>query len=98
MPIDPINDRLLTLGEAADLFPRRRMGSKVNIATLWRWMKTGARGVVLETVRVGNQNYTTEQAVRNFIVAQSRPKTPLAIIPTPNHAATAIKRLEKLGL
>ena len=96
MPIDPINDRLLPLREAADLFPRRRMGAKVNVATLWRWMTRGARGVVLETVRVGNQNYTTEQAVREFIVAQSRPKATIRL--NPSHAASAIKRLEKLGL
>jgi hypothetical protein len=96
MPIDPINDRLLPLREAAGLFPRRRMGTKVNITTLWRWMKTGARGVVLETVRVGNQNYTTEQAVRDFIAAQSRPNAPLNL--NPSHAASAIRRLEHLGL
>jgi hypothetical protein len=96
MPIDPINDRLLPLRDAADLFPRRRMGAKVNVATLWRWMTRGTHGVVLETVRVGNQNYTTEQAVREFIVAQSRP------IAADGHATsnstTAIKRLEQLGL
>jgi hypothetical protein len=96
MPIDPINDRLLPLREAADLFPRRRMGAKVNVATLWRWMTRGARGVVLETVRVGNQNYTTEQAVRDFIVAQSRP---IAADGNGNsHSNNAIKRLEQLGL
>ena len=96
MPIDPINDRLLPLREAADLFPRRRRGAKVNIATLWRWMTTGARGVVLETVRVGHQNYTTEQAVREFIAAQNRP------IAHPGSSASCttsvMKRLEQLGL
>jgi hypothetical protein len=94
MPIDPINDRLLPLRDAADLFPRRRKGTKVNIATLWRWMRTGARGVVLETVRVGNQNYTTEQAIRDFIEAQSRPTA----APIPRSADSTIRRLEKLGL
>lgn len=94
MPIDPINDRLLPLRDAADLFPRRRKGTKVNIATLWRWMTTGARGVVLETVRVGNQNYTTEQAIRDFIEAQSRPTA----APIARSADSTIRRLEKLGL
>jgi len=94
MPIDPIKDRLLPLRDAAELFPRRRKGTKVNIATLWRWMTTGARGLVLETVRVGNQNYTTEQAVRAFIAAQSRPTA----APIPRSADSAIRRLEKLGL
>lgn len=94
MPIDPISDRLLPLREAAALFPRRRKGARVNIATLWRWMTTGTRGVVLETVRVGNQNYTTEQAIRDFIEAQSRP----AAGPVSRPADSAIRRLEKLGL
>jgi|688.fasta_scaffold1039369_2 hypothetical protein len=94
MPIDPISDRLLPLKEAVDLFPRRRKGTRVNIATLWRWMTAGARGVVLETVRVGNQNYTTEQAIRDFIAAQSRPTG----APIPRPADSAIKRLERLGL
>jgi hypothetical protein len=96
MSIDPINDRLLPLREAAGLFPRRRMGTKVNIATLWRWMTTGARGVVLETVRVGNQNYTTEQAVRDFIATQSRPMATPA--PHCSHATNAMTRLDRLGL
>lgn len=96
MPIDPITDRLLPLREAADLFPRRRKGTKVNIATLWRWMTTGSRGVVLETVRVGSQNYTTEQAIRDFIAAQSQPTAVSA--PSGNASASAIKRLERLGL
>ncbi len=94
MPIDPISDQLLPLKEAADLFPCRRQGAKVNVATLWRWMTRGARGVILETVRVGNQNYTTEQAIREFIHAQSRP----AAAPVTQPSNTAIQRLEKFGL
>jgi hypothetical protein len=94
MPIDPITDRLLPLREAAALFPSRRKGTRVNIATLWRWMTTGTRGVVLETVRVGNQNYTTEQAIRDFIAAQSRPTAAAMPLPSDN----AIERLERLGL
>jgi len=97
MPIDPITDRLLPLRDAAALLPGRRKGTKVNIATLWRWKTKGARGVVLETVRIGNQNYTTEQAVRDFIAAQSR-TIPAPLPSSGNTGDTVTKRLGQLGL
>ena len=69
--IDPLADELLTLPQAAALFPRRREGSRVSITTLWRWYTRGSRGVRLEVARVGGQVYTTRDAIRDFIQARS---------------------------
>jgi len=98
--IDPINDDLLTLSEAATLFPRRRGGARVNTSTLWRWRTRGSRGIRLETVKVGSQVCTTADAIRAFIAARSAADVatcPQA--PSPSKAsANAMRELERMGL
>lgn len=59
---------LLSLGEAAGLFPRRR-GKKVSTATIYRWSVAGVRGVKLRTVQAGSVRSTTRQYVEEFIAA-----------------------------
>ena len=56
---------LLDLTEAAKKFPVRCSRS-----TLERWVRTGARGVLLETILVGNRRFTTEAAIERFLVGQ----------------------------
>lgn len=100
MSIDPLSDELLTLPQAAALFPRRRGGSKVSTSTLWRWYTRGSRGVRLEVARVGGSVYTTRDAIRDFITARSAPGR--AIVPQAPSPSTrskrAMKQLERLGM
>jgi hypothetical protein len=100
MSIDPLTDELLTLPQAAALFPRRRAGSKVSTTTLWRWYSRGSRGVRLEVARVGGQVYTTRDAIRDFI--QARSVAGGAPVPQAQAASTrskrAMKDLERMGL
>ena len=100
MPIDPLSDELLSLPEAAALFPRRRVGSKVSTTTLWRWYTRGSRGVRLEVARVGGQVYTTRDAIRDFILARSVPGVaPVPQGPSPRtRSERARKALEQRGL
>jgi hypothetical protein len=98
--IDPLADELLTLPQAAALFPCRRAGSKVSTTTLWRWYSRGSRGVRLEVARVGGQVYTTRDAIRDFIQARSVaggaavPQTP-----SPStRSKRAMKELERMGM
>ena len=100
MPIDPLSDELLSLPEAAALFPRRRVGSKVSTTTLWRWYTRGSRGVRLEVARVGGQVYTTRDAIRDFILARSVPGVaPVPQGPSPStRSERAIKALEQMGM
>jgi len=100
MPIDPLSDALLTLPQAASLFPRRRGGTKVSTSTLWRWYSRGSRGVRLEVARVGGQVYTTRDAIRDFI--QARSVASIAAVPQAPAASTRSKRamreLEGMGM
>jgi hypothetical protein len=98
--IDPLVDDLLTLPQAAALFPRRRAGSKVSTSTLWRWYTSGSRGVRLEVARVGGQVYTTRDAIRDFVAARSvagSAAVPQAPAPS-TRSKRAMKELERLGM
>lgn len=100
MSIDPLTDELLTLPQAAALFPRRRGGAKVSTSTLWRWYSRGSRGVRLEIARIGGSVYTTRDAIRDFI--QARSVAGGAAVPQAPTASTRSKRamreLERMGL
>jgi hypothetical protein len=100
MSIDPLSDELLTLPQAAALFPRRRGGTKVSTTTLWRWYARGSRGVRLEVARVGGQVYTTRDAIRDFV--QARSVADGALVPqAPAESARstrAMRELEQMGM
>jgi len=98
-PIDPLNEELLTMSEAARLLPKRRGGSRVAITTLWRWRTRGSKGVHLATVRVGGCVYTSREALTAFIEAQSgtAPALPAAESPS-RRSRRAMAELEKMGI
>ncbi len=62
MSIDIQNETVCTVTEAAKLFPGRP-----HIATVWRYVHTGVRGLRLETIKVGGKRFTSHEAVERFI-------------------------------
>ena len=56
-----------SLTVAAEWFPPRRKGRKPNVSTLYRWAKSGCRGIALETVQVGGTKCTSREAVQRFV-------------------------------
>lgn len=82
--IDPMNDPLLTLKEAARICPRIK-GKKPHFTSIWRWVKYGLKGHHLESVRVGNRYCTTEVALTEFFRT-------LAVVDTPERVT-----ISKLG-
>ena len=70
---------LLDLTQATKSFPIRR-----SRATLERWIRRGVRGIQLETVLIGNRRFTTEPALRRFLLAQQHTE--------PEHARTESKQ------
>ena len=48
--------------------PRHAPG-RPHIATGWRWIKRGCRGVRLETVLVGGRRFTSTEAIARFVEA-----------------------------
>lgn len=45
------------------------MPNRPHIATVWRWIKRGCRGVKLETVLVGGRRYTSRESIFRFVEA-----------------------------
>lgn len=56
---DLLTEDRLTLAELARM-------EGVNVCTVWRWAKRGAKGCVLETFSVGAKRFTTRQAFCRF--------------------------------
>ena len=54
-------EQLLTLQDAAKSLPRRP-----HVATVYRWISAGVRGVRLEAVRVGGVLYTSREKLQFF--------------------------------
>lgn len=81
MPIDVESEELITMKQAAELYPSRRVGKRLNVSTIWRWSLHGARGQILETCHVGGQRFTSRQALQRFIDGCSN--APTAHYPNP---------------
>jgi hypothetical protein len=52
----------IPLNEAAKQIPGRP-----HLSSLHRWANRGVRGVKLETVRVGNRRFVTQEAIDRFL-------------------------------
>lgn len=107
--IDPANEQLLSLTDAARTIPR--VGKRrVHCSTLWRWCRKGLRGVRLEYVKIGRRIATSSEALARFFNAlaaadvdlpqgapplKQRPEHPKARAQAIQHAK---EKLAKAGL
>lgn len=66
MAIDPIREQLISLKEAAKLFPKNARGKHPHISCIYRYTTTGCRGVVLESIQAGSVRSTSREAVARF--------------------------------
>jgi hypothetical protein len=64
--IDIHRERILTPAQAARVRPPGRKGRPTNVATVYRWIKKGVRGVKLEGIRIGGSLYTSQEALQRF--------------------------------
>lgn len=62
--IDTENENLLTITQAAKHCPGRP-----SVATVWRWVLNGLRGIKLDSVKVDGRRYTSSEAIDRFISA-----------------------------
>jgi len=65
--IDRERETPITLSKAAAGLPGSDKSGAICSLTIWRWATKGLRGVKLETLCIGNQRYTTREAVQRFI-------------------------------
>ena len=61
-------DQFLTLGQATKYFPSpmSRMG-RLNVKTIWRYIRRGYRGVYLQHSRVGHILFVTPRMILKFM-------------------------------
>lgn len=94
MPIDPLNDELIPLSQAARCLP-----NKPGAATLWRWHRRGVNGVKLEIVRVGGRVFTTASAWRDFVTRMtSRRDSTAEVAESEERSEGMLQRLQDEGL
>lgn len=66
MPIDALHETIISLNEAAKLFPSNARGKKPHLSCLYRYTTAGCRGVVLESIQAGSTRSTSKAAVARF--------------------------------
>lgn len=69
MAIDPLSETLLSLTDAARSLPARRGGKKPHVSAMYRWTKTGCKGIILESLQVGGTRCTSREALARFFEA-----------------------------
>lgn len=72
--IDITTESLIAVGEVPRHLPVRSTGRRVHIATVYRWIQRGVRGVRLASIRIGGTTYTSLEAVQRFSQQLSTPK------------------------
>jgi hypothetical protein len=65
VPIDITKDKLISLKDAAKLFPKAG-GGHIHSKTVKNWITHGYQGIKLEGAQVGSKFYTTTDALRRF--------------------------------
>jgi hypothetical protein len=63
-------EKLVTLKQATAYFPGRS-GDGASVASTWRWILKGLRGVKLESTKILGTRYTSVEAIDRFIAATS---------------------------
>lgn len=63
--IDLLREHLISPAEATKFFPRVN-GHKAHVSRIYRYMKRGLRGVVLESVQAGSLRCTSLESIRRF--------------------------------
>jgi hypothetical protein len=69
MAIDITTETVITPAKATHLCPERRRGVRPNVATVYRWMMQGVRGIKLESLVVGATRCTSIEALQRFFDA-----------------------------
>jgi hypothetical protein len=100
--IDPLAEALISPTDAAKIFPKARSGKPVHVSFVYRAMKCGCKGVVLESIRTPKLA-TSRQAVARFITALTEQGRSCEHAPERRHrsapnAAAVERELDHLGL
>jgi hypothetical protein len=80
MTIDIVNEKLISPTEYTKMRPSGRNGRPMSLATVYRHMFQGVKGIRLEHVKIGGNTYTSVEAVQRFVerLTSARAGTPTA--------------------
>jgi hypothetical protein len=73
MAINLHAERILTIREAVEELPCLCGGKQVHRNTIYGWMKRGAGGVRLESLKVGRTTVTSREALQRFAEREYSP-------------------------
>jgi hypothetical protein len=73
MPINIKTEQTFSLRDAPTYLPHLRHGRKFDRCTIYRWAKSGRRGIVLETLQTPGGKITSVEALQRFFEALSDP-------------------------
>ena len=99
--IDPLIEELITPTEATAMYPRGPRGMKPHVSKVYRDMKVGCRGIVLESISTPRLA-TSRQAVARYFARLgeiTRPPAPSASAPARSGrlAGSVDRELDRLG-
>src|ERR1035438_2929339 len=97
-----LSESVISIHEAAALFPGRQPGKSLNFSTVWRWILKGIRAndgqvVRLEACRLGSRWVTSREAIARFSAAltPTHDAEPISTPPARKRSADATaKKLE----
>ena len=90
--IDPNTETIAPRPAAAGERPRRRGGKKPHVSCLYRWTKTGCKGVILESLQVGGTRCTSREALARFFHRLTAAAAPSSTAAAGNCAAEQTER------
>lgn len=73
MQTNLFNESLTELRKA-DKYVGQITGKRPHKNTPWRWATKGVAGVILESVFINGQRWTSEQAIQRFLIASTNAK------------------------
>ena len=107
MAIDSTTEQVISLTEAAKHLPKRRANKRPNVATMYRWISSGVKGIRLEYIVIGGTRCTSREALQRFFDAlTAQAESGRAPVPTPPRMSVqrrkqieaAEKRLQVAGI
>lgn len=71
--IELANETLIALRDAPRHLPHRPNGKRLHISAVYRWIRSGVKGVVLDSIRIGGTTYTSIEALKRFGASLATP-------------------------
>jgi len=86
--IDQNREEILSLADAAAYIARKFGGRKPSTNTMYRWCIHGLAGVVLESLKRGQERKTSKEAIHRFFQRRADTRAVKPAVSTPTRIAS----------